>query len=209
MIMLSREEKYEEAKVKREQIKTLDYITQEKIPEEKFIENPNLAEDIRNKELQDLSTLVKVKNLRRIECFDIAHLTGTSATASMVTFIEGVAEKEYYRHFKVRQEKRQSDYDSMREIVQRRIKNLDRWEAPNLIIVDGGLGQVKIFNEACKNLKIPVVGIAKGPDRLVFPDGTKVKLIGPTLHLVSRIRDEAHRFARRLHHKLVTKALLT
>jgi len=214
MNRLSKLQKYEEAKIVRDQIKTLDYITQEKISVEKFLENPNLTEDVRKEELESLLSLFTVhgtrfNSLRRIECFDIAHLQGVSATASMAVFIDGEKESNEYRHFKIRQVKGQSDYDSMKEIVNRRIKNLDRWDKPDLIIVDGGLGQVKIFNEICKSHNILVVGVAKHPDRLVFIDGIKVKLQGPALHLVSRIRDEAHRFARRLHHKLISKAVLT
>jgi len=71
------------------------------------------------------------------------------------------------------------------------------------------LGQVKIFDKEFKKIKIPVVGIAKNPDRLVFVNGNKIKLQGLTLQLISRIRDEAHRFARRYHHLLVTKNLLS
>ena len=70
------------------------------------------------------------------------------------------------------------------------------------------LAQVKIFNQVYEKLDIPVVGIAKQPDRLVFPNGTKIRLQGLTLQLVSRVRDEAHRFARRYHHLLVSKKLL-
>ena len=212
---LSKVKKYEEATVLREKIKLLDYITQEKIDTQRFLENPNLTEDIRMNELKSLSELVKIKNLHRIECFDISHLAGVSATASMVVMIDGEMEHSEYKHFKVRQKNGQSDYDSMREIASRRIKHLETWGSPDLIIVDGGLGQVKIFiaelnlNEVFTVVKIPVVGIAKHPNRLVFPDGTKIRLQKEVLNLVSRIRDEAHRFARRLHHKLLTKALLT
>lgn len=216
MNKLSRLEKYERAKIVRDRIKTLDYITQEKISVEKFLENPNLTEDVRRQELSALYDLFKSqqlnlasKSLKRIECFDIAHLQGVSATASMVVFINGEKANSEYRHFKIKQSKGQSDYDSMREIAKRRMRNLERWDKPNLIIVDGGLGQVKIFNQVCKDYDIPVVGIAKHPDRLVFVDGTKIVLSGPVLHLLSRIRDEAHRFARRLHHKLLSKNLLT
>ena len=85
--------------------------------------------------------------MHRIECFDIAHLSGSSATASMVVAIDGQMEHEYYRHFKIKQSKGNSDYDSMKEIAKRRIKHLDDWGKPNLIIVDGGLGQVKIFDK--------------------------------------------------------------
>lgn len=208
MNKLSKDQRYEEATKVRERIKTLDYITQKRIDTHKFLENPNLVEDIRKKELEVLSKLTGIKNLHRIECFDVSHLAGVSATASMVVLIDGEINNSEYRHFRIRQKKTQSDYDSMREVVNRRLKNLDKWDKPDLIIVDGGLGQVKIFNQMCKEVNIPVVGIAKNPDRLVFPDGRKVRLQDETLQLVSRIRDEAHRFARRYHHLLMSKNLL-
>ncbi len=209
MNTLSKNLKYEDAAIIREKIKTLDYITQEKIDTREFLKNPNLVDDIRKNELDSLGKMVGINKLNRIECFDIAHLTGISATASMVVLINGEKENSEYKHFKIRQENGQSDYDSMREIAKRRLKHLEDWGRPDLIIVDGGLGQVRIFDDAFKDFKIPVVGIAKHPDRLVFPDGRKIRLSGLSLQLTSRIRDEAHRFARRLHHKLLAKKLLT
>ncbi|MEK7472919.1 MAG: GIY-YIG nuclease family protein [Patescibacteria group bacterium] len=215
---LSKLEKYEEAKIVRDKIRSLDYITQQKIDTQQFLENPNLVEDIRNLEIENLKTKLnencklQIVNLQRIECYDISHLSGAGATASMVVLINGEKENSEYRHFKVNQKNGQSDYDSMREIARRRVKTT--WNRPDLIIVDGGLGQVKIFDEEFRKLKefskfnILVVGIAKNPDRLVFSDGTKMKLQGETLQLVSRIRDEAHRFARRYHHLLLSKSLL-
>lgn len=213
MDKLSKLQKYEEAKIVRDRIKTLDYITQEKISVEQFLENPNLTEDVRKMEIDNLKSIlnlgsIDVQTLERIECFDNAHLSGVSATASMVVLINGEKENSEYRHFKVKQKNGQSDYDSMREISNRRFRNIEKWGRPDLIVVDGGLGQVKIFNEVFKISKIPVVGIAKHPDRLVFPDGKKIRLTGLSLQIVSRIRDEAHRFARRLHHKLLSKKLL-
>lgn len=212
---LSKDQKYEEAAVIRERIKTLDYITQKRIDTNEFLQNPNLAEDRRREELEELTRLLQThssflipNSLSRIECFDIAHLSGVSATASMVVLTNGEKDNSEYKHFKVKQKNGQSDYDSMREIAKRRANHLIDWGRPDLIIVDGGLGQVKIFYEIFLKLDIAVVGIAKHPDRLVFPDGTKVRLKGPTLQLVSRIRDEAHRFARRYHHLLLSKKLL-
>jgi len=205
---LSKKQNYEQAMIVRERIKTLDYITQERIDTHEFLQNPNLVDDIRKDELESLSKLIKVDKLKRIECFDIAHLSGVSATASMVVLINGEKENSEYKHFKVKQKNGQSDYDSMREIAKRRANNLEVWGKPDLIIVDGGLGQVKIFHEVYEKLNIPVVGIAKHPDRLIFPDGSKLRLSGPTLQIVSRIRDEAHRFARRYHHLLLSKKLL-
>jgi excinuclease ABC subunit C len=208
MNALSRQTKYEKATLIREKIKSLDYITQNRIPEEKFLENPNLAEDQKNQEVKELKKILNIKSLKRIECYDVAHISGSFATASMVVFINGESEKEYYRHFRIRQPKGNSDYDSMREIAKRRVKHLDDWGKPDLIIVDGGLGQVNIFGNEFKNLNIPIVGIAKNPDRLIFLDGKKIRLSGKALNLVSRVRDEAHRFARRYHHLLLNKNLL-
>jgi excinuclease ABC subunit C len=208
MNLLSINEKYEEARLIRDRIKTLDYITQEKIETEKFLSNPNLVEDIREEEIESLRGLVNIKSLKHIECFDIAHLSGSNPTASMVVMVNGDMDHSKYKHFKIRQQNGQSDYDSMREVSKRRIKHLTDWGRPDLIIVDGGLGQVKIFETTFREVEIPIVGIAKHPDRLVFPNGKKIRLKDATLNLVSRLRDEAHRFSRRLHHKLLTKSLL-
>ncbi len=91
----------------------------------------------------------------------------------------------------------------------RRIKHLKDWGKPDLIIVDGGKAQVKVFNSvlAGKKVKIPVVGIAKNPDRLIIYD-QKIRLQGTVLNFVQKIRNEAHRFAQRYHHTLVSKTLI-
>ncbi len=201
MNQLSEDQKYEEASLIRDQIQKLDYITQPQIPSEFFMQNPNLYEDLRTRELKELGTILGMKKIHRIECFDIAHLAGSHPTASMVTFINGEADKNFYRHFKVRTAKRGDDYGAMREIAKRRAKYFDSWGRPDLVIVDGGKGQVKAFE-----IDIPVVGIAKNPDRLIVGDA-KIRLKGEALNLVARIRDEAHRFARRYHHALISKEI--
>ena len=226
---LSKEQRFEEAGEIRNKVRNLDYITQPQMPTEFYMQNPNLYEDVRKKELSEFlkilnSYILNLKSLARIECFDIAHLAGSSPTASMVTFIDGVADKTFYRHFKIKKAKGGDDYDSMREVAKRRVRHLGvptsllqlrsglrgvNWGRPNLIIVDGGEGQVKAFTSILysNEVNIPVVGIAKNPDRLVVGD-QKIKLQGGPLQLVSRIRDEAHRFARRYHHKLVSRELI-
>ena len=207
---------YEQASQIRDQIERIEYITRPQMPTDYYIQNPNLYEDVKKHELDGLSKIlrdVKFKipdSLKRIECYDIAHLAGTNATASMVTFINGEADKTFYRHFRIRQAKGNSDVDSLKEVIKRRISHLeDSWGKPDLIIVDGGVPQVNAFNSILNQNKvgIPVVGIAKNPDRLIVGD-SKIKLEGNVLHLVSRMRDEAHRFARRYHHKLVSNELI-
>jgi excinuclease ABC subunit C len=209
MNKLSKDENFEEAAHVRNQITNLEYITRPQMPTEFYMQNPNLYEDTRSKELSSLKSIlvksgVKIKKLSRIECFDIAHLLGTNATASMVTFTNAEADKTYYRHFKIRMAKGGDDYASMREIGERRKKNLESWGRPDLIIVDGGVGQVKAFEEGLS--EVPIVGIAKHPDRLIVGEN-KVKLEGPAFNLVARMRDEAHRFARRYHHSLISKSI--
>jgi len=211
----SANQNFEEAARLRDQIEKIEYITRPRIPTEYYVQNPNLYEDIRNKELNELKDVLvdcklKIVNLERIECFDVAHLAGTNATASMVTFINGEKEKTFYRHFRIRQKKGGSDIDSLKEVIKRRITHLDdSWGKPDLIIVDGGVGQVNAFNNVLSGYKvnIPVIGISKNPDKLIVGDG-KIKIKGNALHLISRLRDEAHRFARSYHHKLVSKNLL-
>jgi excinuclease ABC subunit C len=206
MAIFSKEQKYESAKHVRDQIERLDYITRPQMPTEFYLENPNLYDDQRKREIRELARIVKIDSLHRIECFDISHLAGTSPTASMVTFINGEADKNFYRHFMIKTAKGGDDYASMREVAKRRARHFSDWGSPDLIIVDGGLGQVKAFTTIIyiNEVKIPIVGIAKHPDRLIIGD-SKIKLTGPSLSFVSRIRDEAHRFARRYHHHLISK----
>lgn len=212
----SKKEMFEEAQRVAYQIKTLEYIiTPPEVAPNLYLKNPNLIEDIREKELVDLKNLLvdhlDIKSLRRIECFDIAHLAGNSPTASMVTFIKGEPDKSYYRHFKVNIAKKQSDTDSMRSILQRRAKHFSDWGRPDLIIVDGGKPQVSTALEVLSQYKIPVIGLAKRFETIVVKKGEKfveIRPKGSALNLLQRIRNEAHRFARRLHHKQVKKSLV-
>lgn len=207
----SKNQEYENASEIKNKIESLEYITKPRLQPFEYLKNPNLFEENRGMELNEFKKLLDSKfripnSLHRIECYDIAHLHGVKATASMVVFIDGVSEKSEYRHFKIRQKNSQSDFDSMEEVAKRRSNHFESWGTPDLIIVDGSIGQINKFKKIIKN--IPIVGIAKNPDRLVINAETKVKLQGSTLQLVGRIRDEAHRFARRYHHLLLSKNLL-
>lgn len=222
MSNFSKGEDYENAINVREQIRRLEYITQPQTKVENFMENPNLYEDIRKKESSELKSILRrsdldIGKIDHIECFDIAHLAGTNPTASMVTFINGEPDKKYYRHFRIRQQKGNSDVDSLLEVIKRRIRHIDDWGRPDLVIVDGGKPQVGVFAHELKEYGIPIVGLAKRFETLVIPnkmDGT-IKLSeyklprGAALNLVQRLRDEAHRFARVYHHKLVSRELVS
>ena len=99
----------------------------------------------------------------------------------------------------------------MREVITRRLKHLDDWGKPDLIIIDGGKPQLTAVHDLLERANIPFIGLAKQFETIVIrkPDGTfiEMKARGRALNLLQRIRDEAHRFARRLHHKQVGKAI--
>ncbi|MEY4033963.1 MAG: hypothetical protein RL492_1157 [Verrucomicrobiota bacterium] len=137
-----------------------------------------------------------------IECFDISHISGTLAVASMVRFVDGRADKNGYRRFKIKTFEGNDDFRSMQEVVGRRYTRLheEHRAFPELVVIDGGLGQVGAALEAFKEHELappPLIGLAKREETIVFPDGRELKL--PRHHvglaLLMRIRDEAHRFA--------------
>lgn len=215
MQLYSTRQNFEEAKNTLQKITMLDYITTPTTSVDEYLDNPNLIEDVRDSEQTSLASYLAplgVTKVNRIECFDVAHLAGTSPTASMVTFSNAQPEKKYYRHFKIRKAKARDDYGALREVFERRMKRFADWGKPDLIIVDGGKGQLAValavFGE-----KVPVVGLAKRFETLIIRQAGVYKSInlpsGPAKNLVVRLRNEAHRFARRLHHHQVAKTLQT
>ena len=136
------------------------------------------------------------------ECFDISHISGTLAVASMVRFVDGQADKTGYRRFKIKSFEGNDDFRSMEEVVGRRYTRLaeEGRSFPELVIIDGGLGQVGAALSAFRKAGLtppPLIGLAKREETIVFPEGRELKLprhdVG--LALLMRIRDEAHRFA--------------
>ena len=143
-----------------------------------------------------------------IECFDNSNLQGTNPVASMVRFLNGKPDKKNYRHFNIKTVEGPNDFASMKEIVTRRYKRLleENLQLPDLIIVDGGKGQLSSACEALKELnlygKIPIAGIAKRLEEIYYPEDPFPLLINKKsqgLLLLQQIRDEAHRFAITFH----------
>ena len=177
--------------------------------------NPNLISDLREKEIQDLTNILNknciyVKSLKRIECFDISNTSGTNSTGSMVTFINGEKNSSWYRKFKIKTLNGPNDFGMIEEVLKRRL-NHKEWSYPDLIIVDGGKGQVSTGVKVLQNidLKIPIIGLAKKEETIVTSDLKEINLPqdSSALKLIMRIRDEAHRFAITYHHKLRSKSL--
>lgn len=146
----------------------------------------------------------------RMECFDISHNQGSETVASMVVFEGGLPKKSDYRRFKIQStEGKPDDFLSMREVTTRRYVDLPEEDLPDLIIIDGGKGQLSSALEIIRNVAghktVPVVGLAKQFE-LVFTEGNPEPVVLPrhsqALYLIQRIRDEAHRFAITYHRKL-------
>ena len=161
--------------------------------------------------VRELGELLGLGRLpHRMECFDISHIQGSETVASMVVFEGGLPKKEDYRRFKIRStEGKPDDFLSMREVTTRRYVGLPEEELPDLIVIDGGKGQLssalEIIRQQAGHLQVPVVGLAKQFE-LVFKEGESEPVVLPrhsqALYLIQRIRDEAHRFAITYHRKL-------
>lgn len=155
---------------------------------------------------------------RVIECFDNSHIQGSDYVSSLVVFKDGKPFKSGYRKFKIKTVNQNDDYTAMREAVYRRYRRLleENNELPNLIIIDGGKGQLHEAETVLKELgifdKVDIIGIAKRLEE-IFKSDLKESIILPrnstTLQLIQQIRDEAHRFAITYHRKLREKRTIT
>lgn len=157
---------------------------------------------------------------RRIECFDISHLGGTGVVASCVVFVDGKPRKSEYRSFKVRSvgDGKSDDFASMLEVVRRRYTRTvgENGELPDLVVIDGGKGQLSSAVEALREAEVyglfPVVGLAKRLEEVFFPGDKESVFISRTssaLKLLQQARNEAHRFAVRLQRTQRKKELKT
>ena len=160
--------------------------------------------------VEELGRYLGLKNPpNRMECFDLSHIQGSETVASMVVFEGGLPKKSDYRRFKINStEGKPDDFLSMREVTQRRYGDLPESELPDLIVIDGGKGQLSSALEIIRGAghkDVPVVGLAKQFE-LVFREGESDPVVLPrhsqALYLIERIRDEAHRFAITYHRNL-------
>ncbi len=164
-----------------------------------------------------LAEKLRLKNFpHRIECYDISHIQGTNTVASMVTFINGLSKKSEYKKFKIKTtEGKPDDFLSMKEVLTRRLSHLGEknWDKPDLMIIDGGKGQLSSVMEIIKELGvegIDVVSLAKRNEEVFLPKQSEPVILprnSSALFLFQRIRDEAHRFAITYHRNLRSKAL--
>lgn len=184
-------------------LKNVHYFRKEKA-ERKLIES-SATTNRRDRVLIKLKADLQLKSLpHHIECFDNSNIQGTNPVAAMVCFKEGRPSKKDYRHFSIKTVIGPNDFASMHEVVTRRYTRLleEQAELPDLIVIDGGKGQLSAACDALKALgiygKIPIVGIAKRLEEIYFPEDSLPLYIdkkSESLRLIQQIRDEAHRFA--------------
>ena len=176
------------------------------------------AERIATKEALTRGAVEQLKELLeladtpyRMECYDISNISGTDKVASMVVFINGEPHHEMYRRFRIKSFEGADDFRSMREVLSRRInelkvgKDVSFSARPDLIIVDGGKGQLSSAKEILGDSGIEICGLAKREEEVFRPDDSYPKILprdSLALKLLQRIRDEAHRFAITYHRKL-------
>ena len=167
------------------------------------------------KELQDVLKLPTLPV--RIECFDNSHISGTNAVAACVVFEKGKPNKNLYRKYVIKDGEGGDDYASMREVVMRRYLRIKNEEGsfPDLIIADGGIGQMGIIRDVLEELEldIPIAGLAKNDkhrtNELLYgfpPQTVGLSTTSNLFHLLTRIQDEVHRFAISFHRQKRSKA---
>lgn len=217
---------FEKAQAYKEQIERLQYVTQSFRTPENFLAVPVLREEHFYFAREELRTILGTINLdwaawlrtlERIEGYDISNTQGKNPTGSMVVFESGIPQKSHYRRFKIRDISGPNDPAMMAQMLRRRLKYLQKKSTvsdesfasvPQLLVIDGGKGQISAVREVLKelNLQIPVIGLAKREEILVVPktsgEGYEEIVLShksPTLQLIQQLRDEAHRFAKSFH----------
>jgi excinuclease ABC subunit C len=200
MIQAAERHEFEKAAQLRDVVFSLETTL---IKSRKFARDP-LVLDSRTASMDALQEALGLPTLpARIECFDISHISGTFVVASMVSFGEGRPDKNSYRRFKIKSFVGNDDYRAMEEVVGRRYRRLsdEGRPFPDLIVIDGGKGQVSAALKAFMVLDLippPLVGLAKKEETIIFADQReplKLPDRDPGLRLLQRVRDEAHRFA--------------
>lgn len=209
---------YEEAAELRNQLFGLRELKKKIVFSDK--EFLNISSDQALKQLQQLLQLERPP--RRIEGYDISHQSGTNAVASMVVFTNGASDRAEYRKFKIRQKNSQDDLASMREVIERRLKHKE-WDYPDLVVLDGSVGQINAVKPLLDAAGIPVLGRDKSGDHsksaavvLVVPrwQGSSdfaLLPLEPGSHiarLIARIDEESHRFAITYHQLLKRKSMI-
>lgn len=210
---LTHELRYEEALALRNKVYRFEHLIHDRIFSSGHITDEYNQSEARTKNLLTIlhHFFPDLQKLNRIECYDISNLSQKEATASMVVFTDGLSDTSQYRKFKIKDLKLQSDFDMLEEVIKRRFNH--DWLRPDLLVVDGGRPQVRRVAHVLRSLNvgIPLIGIAKHPDRFVI-NVDNYPIVRPPVHslgfgMIRALRDESHRFAKKYHLLLRNKKL--
>ncbi|MBU1033974.1 GIY-YIG nuclease family protein [Patescibacteria group bacterium] len=225
MLALAKEEAFEKAQFNKIKILLIKEITSNKYKLKSDLILPNFSQEENKEALIHLRKILHQEGIvdqnqefKRIEGYDVSNTMGQNATVSMVVLTNGEKDQSQYKFFKIRTLNTPNDYQMLQEALRRR-QNHPEWGVPDLIMMDGGKGQVRAVAKIWQNHAL-VIGLVKNPDRLVIcfknqekKDALETKIIQlqtehPTLKMLQRLRDEAHRFAKKQHTRLREKNLL-
>jgi excinuclease ABC subunit C len=204
----ARKNRFEEAATVRNHIQNLYTMLSKKYDPVLYMSSDSAVADIYANELSHLGRMLGIPILHRIECIDISNTGGAYATGSLVVLTDGAKDTSQYRRFRIRRKQAPNDVAMIAEVVTRRFSHPE-WPKPDLLVIDGGKAQVR----AAQNAPVPVIGLAKRFEEIIIPQGKKWKILqlnltSPALHVLERIRDEAHRFAHSYHRFLRKKAFI-
>lgn len=179
---------------------------------EKKLEKNRISKISILEEIKEILGLAKLPN--RIETYDISNLEGTYAVGSMVVFTEGVPDKKEYRKFKIKCKDTPDDFAMMREMIFRRFCDSEKLKnvLPDLVVIDGGKGQISAVEDIIKSVGVPFIGLAKKNEEIYFPDKSEPLILDKdsnALNLIRYGRDEAHRFAITFHRHLRSSGFIS
>lgn len=198
MISAAQNKDFELANKIKERLEQLNYVTAPRNKPWEYELNPNLTSDRYREETDQLKKVLNLTRIEKIECYDISNTNGKLATGAQVTFVNGLPEKSLYRRYRII--KSGADTDMTKEIISRRLKS--QISLPELIIIDGG-------KEHLLKAPIPVISLAKRLETIYYQNKIiQLPTNSPALHLIQRLRDEAHRFSRKYHIWLRAKNML-
>lgn len=216
----AKKQQFEQAAVIRDHITNLYTMLKKQYDPNLYIQSDAAVEEIYKIELQRLRSVLlpffpDLHELHRIECMDISNTSGNQATGSLVVLSEGRKDTNEYRRFHIRLKQAPNDFAMIAEVVERRFSHPE-WSKPDLLVIDGGKGQLGAAESSLRTFgsDVPVIGLAKRFEEIIIHDRQKVwkairlPLTSPAIHVLERIRDESHRFAITYHRKLRASAFV-
>jgi excinuclease ABC subunit C len=213
----AREQNFELAALLKAQWDAIEHLVSEKYKLAPDVALPRLQDSFGHQAVLLLSKIIRDHfslpmnwQAQRIEGYDVSNVQGRYATVSMVVFVNGQEAKQHYRIFHIRSKDTPDDYAMLQEALRRRQRHPE-WGEPDLVLIDGGKGQLRMVNDVWQ-WENPVVSIGKRPDRLFLPKREErsaleipVERLGAGGQLLQQIRDESHRFAKKHVHKRLEK----